>query len=216
MKRLFLYATLGFSVLLGSCRPAYVDPYPPGGGQDTYTFIEDFDNNKQGWNFSDPAQDAYGVIANGTFSFNYLDPNGVAYYRSKDIRFNPDKDFVLQSRIGSDNNMGMLFGYDEGTGAYGYSFTVSYDGYFALWDEGGNGGSADITPIVSPTLSSAVRPNGDWNELSIEQVGNNWIGYINNNKVFTVRAPYIVKGSVGFVVMAQTRGEADYIQADFY
>lgn len=216
MKRLFLYATLGFSVLLGSCRPAYVDPYPPGGGQDTYTFIEDFDNNKQGWNFSDPAQDAYGVIANGTFSFNYLDPNGVAYYRSKDIRFNPDKDFVLQSRIGSDNNMGMLFGYDEASGAYGYSFTVSYDGYFALWDEGGNGGSADITPIVSPTLSSAVRPNGDWNELSIEQVGNNWIGYINNTKVFTVRAPYIVKGSVGFVVMAQTRGEADYIQADFY
>ncbi len=216
MKKIFLYATLGFSVLLGSCRPAYVDPYPPGGGENTYTFVDEFDDNRNGWNFSDPAWDAYGVIANGTFSFNYLDPTGVAYYKSKDIRFNPDRDFVLQTRIGSDNNMGLLFGYDEATGAYGYSFTISYDGHFALWDEGLNGGPSDITAIVAPTLSSAVIPNGDWNELSIEQVGNNWVGYINNSRVFTVPARYIVKGSVGFVVMADTRGEADYLQADFY
>ncbi len=113
--------------------------------------------------------------------------------------------------------MGLLFGYDDATGAYGYSFTISEDGQFALWDEGGNGnGNTDIVEIVRPTQSNAVNPNGDWNDVLIEQVGNNWIGYVNDVKVFTVRASYIVKGSVGFVVVGDTRGEADYIQADFY
>lgn len=216
MKRALLFAILGTGLLLGGCRRTNVTPLPP--VENTYTFVDEFVDNRNDWAFSDQLESAFGGISNrGTFEFSYLDPLGVAYYRSKDIRFNPDRNFTLQTRIGSDNNMGLLFGYDESTGAYGYSFTVSVDGYYALWDEGGNGnGAQDIEAIVAPTYSTAVRDNGDWNDLVLEQVGNNWIGYVNDVQVFTVRASYVVKGSVGFVVVGDTNGEADYIQADFY
>lgn len=216
MKKALLLAVLGAGILMTGCRRTNVVPNPP--VENTYTFVDEFVDNRNDWAFSNQIEDAYGGISSrGTFEFSYLDPNGVAYYRSKDIRFNPDKNFVLQTRIGSDNNMGLLFGYDEASGAYGYSLTISEDGQFALWDEGGNGnGVNDITAIVSPTASNAVNPNGDWNDVVIEQKGNNWEGYINDVKVFTVRASYIVKGSVGFVIVGNTRGEADYIQADFY
>lgn len=207
---------LGSGLGMTSCVKTYVDPNPPNNNPNTYTFVDEFVDNRNDWNFSDQLNDAYGVISNGTFKFSFLDPNGLAYYRSKDIRFNPDKNFVLQTKMGSDNNMGLLFGFNEATGAYGYSFTISYDGYYALWDEGGNGGPLDITSIVPATFSNAINGNGDWNEVKISQQGNNWIGYINGVKVFTVRASYLVKGSVGYVVVGNTRGEADWIQADFY
>src|SRR5690606_7101687 len=216
MKKFILFAILGGGLALSSCERHYVEPYPP--VENTYTFVDEFVDNRNGWAFADQVEDAYGVVTgNGTFAFSYLDPYGIAYYRSKDIRFNPDKNFVLQTRIGSDNNMGLLFGFDDRTGAYGYSFTVDYDGYVALWDEGGNGnGNQDIVAVVEPFRHNAVNRNGNWNDLVLEQVGNNWIGYVNDVKVFTVRAQYLAKGSVGFVVVGNTRGEADYIQADFY
>lgn len=217
MKKVLLITLAGLGLALTSCYKDRVDPFPPGnGGGNTYTFVDEFDNNKNDWSFADQVNDAYGVISGGTFSFNFLDPNGIAYYRSKDIRFNPDKNFTIETRVGSDNNMGLSFGFDDDRGAYGYSFMVSHDGYYALWDEGGNGGSTDIEQIVPPTYSNLVNPNGNWNDLKIAQVGNNWEGYLNGTRVFTVRARYVVKGSVGFVIVGNTRGEADFIQADFY
>lgn len=214
MKRIILAAVLGFSTLVVGCRRDNIGPNQP--HQQQYEFVDEFDDNRNDWNFADNVYDAYGVVSNGTFKFNFLDVNSPAYYIAKNIQFNPDKNFVLQTRIGSDNNMGLLFGYDANSGAYGYSFTVDYDGYYALWDEGGNGGSADITPIISSRTSNVVYANGDWNELKLEQAGNNWIGYINGQQVFNVPAQYIVKGSVGFMVVGGTRGEADYLQANFY
>ncbi|RQO30204.1 hypothetical protein DBR32_11530 [Taibaiella sp. KBW10] len=213
MKKILLWTIVAATTFLASCRKEYINPNPT---DNTYEFVDEFVDNRNDWNFADNLADAYGVIANGTFSFNYLDPNGTASYIAKNIQFNPDRNFVIQTRIGSDNNMGLLFGYDAGSRAYGYSFTISSDGYYALWDEGGNGGSTDITEIVSPRTASFVNGNGNWNEVKIEQVGNTWIGYINGYKAFTVSARYIVKGSVGFVVVGNTRGEADYIQANYY
>lgn len=213
MKKILLLTTIAASFLLSGCYKEYVDPYPP---DNTYEFVDEFVDNRNDWNFADNVNDAYGVVSNGTFSFNYLDPNGVASYVAKNIQFNPDRNFVIQTRIGSDNNMGLLFGYDAASGAYGYSFTISVDGYLALYDEGGNGGSNDISAIVSPRTASYVNGNGNWNEVKIEQSGNNWIGYVNGYRAFTVPARYIVKGSVGFVVVGNTRGEADYIQANYY
>ena len=112
--------------------------------------------------------------------------------------------------------MGLLFGYNAANNSYGYSFTVDYDGYFALYDEGGNGYGSNISAIVPKTKMNFVNRNGDWNDLRIEKRGNSWIGYINGNRVFNVAAQKINGGMVGFVVLSDTQGEADYIQADWY
>lgn len=112
--------------------------------------------------------------------------------------------------------MGILFGYDNQKGAYGYSFTIDYDGYYALYDEGGNGYGADLTTLVGPETGNFVNPNGDWNQVKIVQSGNHWIGYVNNVQVFDIQAQNIVGTGVGFVDVAQTQGEADYLEVHWY
>lgn len=186
-------------------------PYPP----QPYTYNEEFNNNNNGWSFADAANNAYGVVSNGTFKFDYNDDLSEAYYVSKDIGFNPYNDFTIYTRIGSDNNMGLLFGYNRSNGSFGYSFTIDYDGYYALYDEGGNGYGPDIQEIVAPATNPNVNRNGDWNELRLEQRGNRWIGYVNNTQVFNVPAQGLRGTNVGFVDVKFTHGEADYLQVDW-
>jgi hypothetical protein len=112
--------------------------------------------------------------------------------------------------------MGLLFGYNDASGSYGYSFTVNYNGQYALYDEGGNGYGEDIFAIVPLFTQGFVARNGNWNELRLEQRGRRWIGFINGNQVFDVAAQNLRSGSVGFVVEGNTQGEADYLQADWF
>ena len=181
-----------------------------------YTFVDDFDNNRNDWQFADGNNLAYGIISNGTFKIDYNDNLHEAYYVSKAIQLNTYNDFTLSTRIGSNKNMGLLFGYNGSNGAYGYSFTIDYNGYFALYDEGGNGYGNDISAIVPRTKLGFVHINGDWNDVRIEQRNRSWIGYINGNRVFSVPVQNLKGNAVGFVVEANTQGEADYIQADWY
>jgi len=218
MKRL-LYTTLASCALfLTSCikNDYWVNPNPEPPRLNRYQYVDEFDDNRGDWNFVDGANSAYGVITNGTFKFDYNSNTSQAYYVSKNIVFNSYNDFVLESKIGSDNNFGILFGYDARQGSYGYSFTVNYNGQFALYDEGGNGYGPDIQEIIRPTYDNAVRRNGDWNTVRIDQVGNRWIGYVNNIQVFNIQARNLKAGSIGFVAVPFTKGEADYIQADWY
>jgi hypothetical protein len=212
MKKYMLLTASFLLFLFSSCRkdrvrePVYPTPQE-------YIFTDDFNNDNNGWSFADPSNYAYGVVSNGTFKFDYNDNYYEAYYVAHDVGFNPNNDFTIQARIGSDNNMGILFGYDANNGTYGYSFTVDYDGYFALYDEGGNGYGTDIQTLVAPQTRSFVNYNGDWNDLEIDQRGSRWIGYINNQQVFNVSARNFRGSALGFVVVANTRGEADYFEA---
>jgi len=200
------------ALTLSSCvRDRGPQPYYP----QPYTYTEEFDNDYNNWSFADPSNLAYGVVSGGTFKFDYNDNLSEAYYVSKTIGFNRYNDFTIYTRIGSDNNMGLLFGYNAATGSYGYSFMVSYDGFYALYDEGGNGYGSDIQTLVEPATGSFVNPNGDWNELRLEQRGNRWIGYVNNYQVFNIEAQQLKGTNVGFVNVQETRGEADYLQVDW-
>lgn len=202
----------GLSIFASSCvRDNGPQPYVP----QQYTYTEEFNNNSRGWAFEDPANLAYGEVSNGTYKFVYNDNLDQAYYVSKDIGFNRYNDFTIQTRIGSNNNMGLLFGDNSAAHAYGYSFTVDYDGYYALYDEGGNGYGGNITPIISPETNGYVKINGDWNELRLEQRGGRWIGYINNVQVFNIQAQNLKGTNVGFVDIPLTEGEADYLQVDW-
>ncbi len=216
MKKIFL-ATIGIAVLLlSACTRREVIPHNPNSYLQFMQYIEEFDNDYGRWGFADGNNYAYGIVSNGTFKFDYNDDLSEAYYLAKDIRFNHLNDFTLYTRIGSDNNMGLLFGYNSSNNTYGYSFTVDYNGNYALYDEGGNGYGPDVQELVAPQTGNFVNRNGDWNELKLEQIGNRWIGYINNVQVFNIAAQRLYSGSLGFVVVSNTQGEADYIQADWY
>lgn len=217
MSKLFSAFTLAalFIFSLSSCsRDDRYNPYPP--APQKYTYDDEFDNNSNGWAFADAANQAYGVVSNGTFKFDYNDNASEAYYASKNIGFNYYNDFTLYTRIGSNNNMGLLFGYKENSQTYGYSFTIDYDGNYALYDEGGNGYGPNVQTIVAPNNSTgAGRANGDWNDLRLEQRGSRWLGFVNNIQVFDVPAQAMKGTNVGFVNVALTQGEADYLQVDW-
>lgn len=214
MKNLLFLFVAGIVLTTTSCVKR--DYYEPAPVLQPISFVEDFNDNSNNWQFADGTNLAYGIIGNGTFKIDYNDNLHEAYYVSKSIDMNIYNDFTLTTRIGSNKNMGLLFGYNAVNNNYGYSFTVDYDGYYALYDEGGNGNGGNISAIVPKTKASFVNRNGDWNDLKIEKRGNSWIGYINGNRVFNVAAQRLSGGMVGFVVVSNTQGEADYIQADWY
>lgn len=216
MKKLLYSAVALLTLGLASCTQGYYHHDPVGPRLVAYQYTDEFNNNSGNWNFADGQNLAYGVISNGTFKFDYNDDGSQAYYVSKDIIFNYTEDFSVETRIGSDNNFGLLIGYDANSGSYGYSFTVDYDGNFALYDEGGNGFGSEITEVVAPQFSNAVKMDGDWNVVRIDQVGNRWIGYVNDREVFRIPSRDLKAGSLGFVCIPFTKGEADYIQADWY
>lgn len=191
-------------------------PVPSNPQPQEYAFIEDFDNDANGWSFADPVNYAYGVVSDGTFKFDYNDDLYEAYYAAMFVGFNPYNDFTIESRIGSNNNMGILFGYDDQKGSYGYSFMIDVYGYYSLYDEGGNGYGGDIQELVSPTTGNFVNPNGDWNDLRIEQRGNRWYGYVNEVQVFDIQAQNMVGTGVGFVNVSLTQGEADYFDVHWF
>lgn len=215
MKRLILYISLAAMALgLNSCyREENIRPQDP---IREYSFIEDFNDDRNGWSFADPANLAYGVVSNGTFKFDYNDDYSESYYVAQNFGFNPNRDFTISSKLGSDNMMGILFGYNENNGAYGYTFTIDYDGYFALYDEGGNGYGSNIAALVTPRTNNRVNINGDWNVLTIEQRGNRWYGYVNDYQVFDISAQRIRGKGVGFMDVARTRGEVDYLDVYWY
>jgi hypothetical protein len=211
-KVISILSITGLSLFASSCiHDDGPQPYYP----QKYTYAEEFNDDSRGWAFADPANYAYGVVSNGTYKFDYNDNLQEAYYVSKNIGFNRFNDFTIQTRIGSNNNMGLLFGDNSSVNSYGYSFTVDYDGYFALYDEGGNGYGPNVQEIVPPTTNGNVNINGDWNELRLEQRGNRWIGYVNNQQVFNVPAQNLKGTNVGFVDVKLTQGEADYLQVDW-
>lgn len=219
--RFFIPLALMATLIFSGCykdNTYYPQPNPPGTGNNVtkYTFVEDFNNNINRWAFSDPSNYAYGEVSNGTFKFDYLDDWYPSYYATVNPNMNVNDDFLIEARIGSDNMMGIVFGQDYNSEAYGYTFTIDYDGYFALYDEGGNGFGNDIMELIEPTYTSAAYRDGDWNVLTIEQYGDVWYGYVNDVEVFRIEAQPLYGKSFGFMVVPFTMGEADYIDAVWY
>jgi hypothetical protein len=212
MRKLFpLITALVLAVTFSSC--IRNDGPQPNYPRERY-FVDEFQDDRNSWTFADPANYAYGVVQDGVFKFDYNDDLSEAYYVSKNIYFNRFNDFTIHTRIGSNNNMGLLFGYGGG-GIYGYSFMVDRDGYFALYDEGGNGYGPDVQTLVNRSTANFINPNGDWNDLRLEQRGGRWLGFINNNLVFNIEAQNLRGTNVGFVNVAFTQGDADYLQVDW-
>lgn len=218
MRKFVYFIGLPLILFLGSCyRSTHYNHNPdPPIYDDTYYFTEDFNNNKNRWAFDDPINYAYGEVSGGTYKIEYLDDYYPAYYISQDFPFNYNDNFIIEAKIGSDNEMGLLFGFDDRKGAYGYSINIDYYGNFRMFDEGGNGYGDDVTEIYPYSTSSVVRDMGDWNTVRIRQRGTTWIVYINDYEVFRMPAQNLRGGGVGFVLAAFTQGEVDYLDISGY
>lgn len=215
MKNLAIIGLIS-TVLLSSCvQNSYYDPPTP--HYDNYDFVENFNDNRNGWEFIDRSYGAEGYISYGTYKIDYYDDYEPAYYVTQQFSFNPNDEFIIETKLGSDNEMGLIFGANPSRGAYGYSINIDVDGYIRMYDEGGNGYGPDVEEIVESFTHYVIRDRGDWNVIRIHQIRNEWRISVNGRELITMPAQKIIGSGVGFVVVPFTLGEVDYLDiAGFY
>jgi hypothetical protein len=92
--------------------------------------------------------------------------------------------------------------------SYGYSFFIDDRGYFALYDEGS--ASVASQALIDWSQNGAIRQG--WNDVEIQSTsGGAWIGYINGTQVFQIPARRLYGTQVGYMVLNNTSGDADFI-----
>ncbi len=207
MKKALIISGLAAVTLFSSCvKNEYYNTNPNNNTTGyQYVFDDNFDYDAHNWSFSDPTHAAYVSIADGKLMYEYLPKesgtNTVAVNTGADL----SRNFLIQTRIRSDYEMGLVFGVSNND--YGYSFFVDDQGYFAIYKEGS--ANTSVKTIIDWQKSSAIQPG--WNDVELEQKGNYWVGYINGTKVFEIEAQYISGSKIGFITMAGTTGYADYL-----
>ena len=181
----------------------YYHPNPnpqPSGYQ--HVFTEDFNSDSRGWTFDDPQDSTYGLVANGQFKLVDESRLGALHMVVVSTSTNTSRNFLIRSRMKSNYAMGLIFG--ASNSSYGYSFFIDEAGYFAVYKEGS-------TPetLIDWQQSTAIKAG--WNDVEIEQVADYWYGYINGVKVFQTPARVLAGAKMGYMVLANTTGYADYL-----
>lgn len=195
------------SFLLSSCvKNEYytAEPDPPPVGY-AHIFNDEFNFDAHNWSFSDPANEAYVDITGGTLRYSYTPPNDGTNTVAIDPGADLDYNFLIQTRIKSDNTMGLAFGVSNSD--YGYSLFIDDQGYFAVYKEGN--ANTPVSTIMDWQFSSAIRAG--WNDVELEQIGGYWIGYANGTKLFEIPSRNLRGYKVGFIVVDNTVGYADYL-----
>lgn len=192
---------------LSSCiHTDYYEPTPtPVGYQ--YAFNDDFNNNANRWAFDDNGNDAHVAIVNGVLKYTYYPLNQGTNTVAVSTGLRMQRDFLIQTRVKSNNAIALVFGL--GGGEYGYSFFIDDQGYFAVYDEGNSRISAQA--LIDWTSSTAIRAG--WNDVELEQVGSNWIGYVNGARIFSLPSRTMYGDQCGFMVLNNTTGFAEYLTA---
>jgi hypothetical protein len=170
-----------------------------------YVFDDNFDRDAHNWSFYDVANSARVNITDGMLKYTYYPTSTGTNTVAIETGVNVDKDFLIQTRIKSDNAMGLVFGVSNSN--YGYSFIIDNSGSFAVFKEGSSGSSTQT--IIDWQTSNAIQAG--WNDLELEQKGNRWIGYINNTQVFDIPSEYLSGVKTGYIVLDGTTGYADYL-----
>lgn len=182
---------------------------PPATTGYRYTFNDDFNYDGHNWSFKDATNGAEVYLSNGMLNYSYAPKtngtNTVAITTGADLRY----DWDIQTRFRSDNAMGLVFGVSPTD--YGYSVWIDSKGNVAVYDEG----TAKIAPTALLSWQNTAAVRQGWNDLEVEQNGTSWIGYVNNTKVFELPAHSLQGSQIGFMVLANTNGQADYLTAQW-
>lgn len=204
---LTLFALIGLFAFSGCVKDDYYSPTPtpppPVGYQ--YSFNDDFDRDVNNWSFSDLKNQAFVTVGGGSLQYIYDPANDGTNTVAVQTGTNMNRNFLVQTRISSNNAMGLAFGVSNNN--YGYSFFIDDEGYFALYNEGNAQNPAKA--IIDWQYNAAIQQG--WNDLELEQVDGYWLGYANGTKLFEVPEQYLGGAKLGFIVLANTKGYADYL-----
>lgn len=203
-------ATLGFIALLAttglsSCIKADIYNTQPTTTGYQSSFNDDFNYDAHNWTFNDGNARAQAYVSNGVLNYSYHPSGNGTNTLAITTGWDRNHDWDIQTRISSNNAMGLVFGVSASD--YGYSVFIDDRGYFAVYDEG----TATIAAasIINWQQSSAIRSG--WNDLEVEQYKGNWTGYINGTQVFQIPAHTLYGNQIGYEVLANTDGKADYL-----
>ncbi len=215
-KTTLLYAAIaliGLSTLTSCVRNDYytVDPVDNtnnnnNNNPDPYKFNEEFSSDQRGWAFGSSADSTYAFVSGGMLEFiNY----SVLASNTQVVNTNGDfsGNWLIETRIKSDNDMGVIFGNSGNQYEYGYSFVLNNGGYYVVYKEGN--ANTDITVLKNWTANNAI--NSNWNDVTIEQKNGYWIFMVNGYEVYQMEARPINGKYCGFIVLPQTQGYADYL-----
>ncbi len=207
MKRALLLFTL-LSASLTSCvvrDDSYYNPEPASPYQ--YSFTDEFNGDYNGWSFKDGTNHAQVYVSGGQLHYDYHPyDNGTNTVAVSTGMSTGSRAFDIRTRFQSNNAMALVWGVSPAD--YGYSFFIDDRGYFALYDEG----TSSIKPsaIIDWSQSNAIRSG--WNDVEVEATrSGSWIGYINGVQVFQIPARTLYGSQAGYMVLANTSGDADYL-----
>jgi hypothetical protein len=207
LPTIFLALTI---IVLPSCRKNYygVDPTPPVTGYQ-YIFDDNFDYDSHNWSFNDHYNSAFVDIGGGMLNYTYTPAQDGTNTVAVNTGANLSYDFLIRTSISSDNAMGIAFGVSNTD--YGYSLMIDDQGYFCLYREGDANNAAQ--PIIDWQQNSAIRKG--WNDVELEQRNGYWVAYANGSRLFEVAAQRLLGDKIGFIVLANTRGSADYLTVKY-
>jgi hypothetical protein len=170
-------------------------------------FDEEFNNGDHyGWSFTSAADSAYSSISNG--SYQYVDYSATQYNTTTvNTGNNVSGNFTVQTRIQSNNMMGLIFG--AATNDNGYALYIDSLGNYSLYKEGI--GSVATSVVIAPVQDTLYIIKKGWNTVEVDQISNTWTGYINGTQVFSIPARPIAGSNFGFKVAPATIGYADYL-----
>lgn len=212
MKRYFTTSLLSLSLLavlaftFTSCTKDNrynTTPTQPVGYQSI--FDDNFDYDAHNWSFSDHGNSAFVDVADGVLNYTYTPSLDGTNTVAVNTGLNTGYDFLIQTSMASDNAMGLAFGVSDYD--YGYSFFVDNQGYFAVYKEGN--ANTPVTTLVDWTYNAALKSG--YNNIELEQINGYWTGYANGTQVFSIPARSFGGSKVGFIVLAGTHGQADYL-----
>ena len=183
-----------------------VDPPPPVDNTDYYSFNEEFSNDQRGWAFGSTWDSSYAFVSGGLMEFiNYSVLASNTQVVNTNGNFNGN--FIIESRIRSDNDMGIIFGNSGNDYEYGYSFILNNGGYYVVYKEGN--ANTNVTTLKKWTANSAIKSG--WNDVTIEQTNGYWTFLVNGYEVYQMESRPINGQYCGFIVLPQTQGAADYL-----
>jgi hypothetical protein len=193
--------------VLSSCTKSdYPGPQTSTPAAYTHELRDDFNSDTHNWSFTDSITVSSIFLNNGMLYFNAHPKIASENYATIIGGFSPAANFMVETSLSSDNQMGIVLGNSDTVN--GYSFKIDDKGNYALYNEGTQ--SFTASPIVNWQFSNAINKATN-NVLRLEQVGASWFGYINGIEVFVVSAHPLVNNHAGFVLAGGTNGQADYL-----
>jgi outer membrane protein OmpA-like peptidoglycan-associated protein len=174
--------------------------------QKNVVFREDFDNNNNSWSTS--FNQGSGAIGDGVYTLDKTSGDGNWYFY-KAQAYEADKDYTVEASIRQVSGV-EDYGYGMCWGAFdnAYSFAISSNGMFTIYCYV----NKEYTSIQAWTKSSAIKPLGQYNKLTVALKGDKLVYSINDEQVHE-GAPVALWGFDFGVFVARTmKIQTDYIE----